>query len=180
MKHQKKEEATEEVPTLKDLKKISAIVEEIRVAMMTAVDESGNLRSRPMYTQHMNLDDGVVWFFASIDSTKTSEIQKCGVVNLAYSHPEKNTYLSISGDALLSRDQGKIKELWSPAAKAWFPEGIKDPGLCLIRVNVEHAEYWDAPSSTMVTIFAAAKALFTGHRPSGLGDHKGLDYTARG
>jgi general stress protein 26 len=36
--------------------------------------------------------------------------------------------------------------------KAWFPDGLDDPDLALLRVHVEAAEYWDSPSSTMVHI----------------------------
>ena len=32
----------------------------------------------------------------------------------------------------------------------WFPEGKDDPEIALLRVNLEKAEYWDSPSSTVV------------------------------
>ena len=39
---------------------------------------------------------------------------------------------------------------------------IDDPRLCLLKVSVEQAEYWDAPSSKIVQLFGFVKALATG------------------
>ena len=71
-------------------------------------------------------------------------------------------YLSISGRAEVVKDKAKIEELWSPVLKAWFPEGLDDPHLCLLKIPVEQAEYWDAPSSKIVQLFGMAKAIATG------------------
>jgi len=62
--------------------------------------------------------------------------------------------------------------LWSAAAKAWFPGGVDDPDLQLLRVQVQHAEYWDVKESRMVQLFKMAKAVVTGERPRGMGEHR--------
>lgn len=72
------------------------------------------------------------------------------------------------------RDKEKAKELWKPLLKAWFPKGLEDPDLALLKVSVESAEYWDAPSSKMVQIAGIAKAAVTGQRYQG-GENKKLD-----
>jgi general stress protein 26 len=59
-------------------------------------------------------------------------------------------------------DRDKIKELWSPILKAWFPKGIDDPDLALVECAVLEAEYWDASSSRMVQLFSMLKAAITG------------------
>ena len=45
------------------------------------------------------------------------------------------------------------------------PKGPDDPSICLIHVNVESAEYWDAPSSAWVYAYGYAKARLTGAAP---------------
>jgi hypothetical protein len=45
-------------------------------------------------------------------------------------------------------DSKKVEDLWDPSYQRWFPGGPSDPGLALIRVRVERAEYWDAPPLT--------------------------------
>ena len=67
-----------------------------------------------------------------------------------------------SGTGTLVRDKKMAEELWNPMYKAWFPKGLDDPQLALLRVDVEEAEYWDAPSSTMVHVVGFVKAILTG------------------
>ncbi len=142
------------------IEKIKELTEGIDFCMLTTID-GGHLRSRPMSTQEFEFD-GDLWFFTSDNTHKVSEIDKDNRVNVAYSKPDDNNYLSVSGRAEVVRDRAKIEELWSPVLKAWFPEGKDDPHLCLLKVSVEQAEYWDAPSSTIVQLFGMVKAIATG------------------
>ena len=64
-------------------------------------------------------------------------------------------------------DPAKARELWSPFLKAWFPQGLDDPDLVLIRVEVESAEFWDVASKKMMTLFRLAQ----GFRQETHGDH---------
>lgn len=142
------------------IEKIKNLTESIDFCMLTTLD-GGYLRSRPMSTQEMEFD-GDLWFFTSDDTHKVAEIAKDDRVNVAYSKPGDNTYVSISGRGEIVKDRAKIEELWNPIHKAWFPEGLDDPHLCLLKVAVEQAEYWDAPSSKIVQLFGFVKALATG------------------
>jgi general stress protein 26 len=40
-----------------------------------------------------------------------------------------------------------MKELWNPIMKAWFPEGLHDPKILLVKAEPEEVEYWDNSSS---------------------------------
>ena len=152
--------------------KIRELVEGIDFCMLTSIDE-GNLRSRPMSTQSAEFD-GDVWFFTSDNTHKVDEIEKDNRVNLAYSSADKNVYVSVSGRAEVVRDRAKIEELWSPILKAWFPEGLDDPHLCLLKVSAEQAEYWDSPSGKVVQLFGFVKALVTGESAE-WGDNKKVE-----
>src|SRR5438128_1705005 len=129
--------------------KLAQLIKGIKVAMLTTRCEDGSLHSRPMVTQQTGFD-GTLWFFTQARAPKVGEIQRSEQVNLSYASPEEQRYVSVSGTAGLVRDPHKVRELWSPLLKAWFPKGPDDPDLALLRVEVERAEYWDAPSSTMV------------------------------
>ncbi len=150
------------------IKKVNDLIEDVQIAMLTTID-GGTLRSRPMQTQEAEFD-GDLWFFTSTDTHKTDEIEKDNRVNVAYASPNDNTYVSVSGTAALVNDKEKIEELWNPILKAWFPKGLDDPTLILLKVSVEQAEYWDSTSSTVVQVGAFVKALVTGERADG-GDH---------
>lgn len=145
---------------LETINKIKELTEGIDFCMLTTMD-GGYLRSRPMSTQKFEFD-GDLWFLTSDDTHKVEDIGKDDRVNVSYAAPDENKYLSISGRAEISKDRAKIDELWSPVHKAWFPEGKDDPHLCLLKVSVEEAEYWDAPSSKIVQLVGFVKALATG------------------
>jgi len=150
------------------IEKVNDLIKDVQIAMLTTID-GGTLRSRPMQTQEAEFD-GDLWFFTSTDTHKTDEIEKDNRVNVAYASPSDNTYVSVSGTASLVNDKEKIEELWNPILKAWFPKGLDDPTLILLKVSVEQAEYWDSASSTVVQVVGFVKALVTGERADG-GDH---------
>lgn len=155
-----------------DVEKIRELIKGIRYAMLTTVDEDGSLRSRPMATQEAEFD-GTLWFFTAAGSPKVQEVGRDQRVNLSYAAPDDNRYVSVSGTARLVRDREKMKELWNPILKAWFPDGLDDPELALLQVHVTKAEYWDAPSSKMVQLAGFLKAIATG-KPFAPGENEKL------
>lgn len=145
---------------------LGELIRGIKVAMMTTVEQDGSLRSRPMWTHDRDFD-GELWFFTKEHSPKVDEVEHDHHVSLAYADPSRDRFVSISGRCSLILDKEKAKELWNPTLKAWFPEGLDDPELALLRVSVEKAEYWDTPNSRMVQLAGFVKATLTGqeYRP---------------
>ncbi len=150
------------------IKKLGDMLESIDFAMLATFD-GGKIRSRPMSTQQVDFD-GDLWFFTSDRTHKVEEIERDNRVCVAYAKPEDNVYVSVSGTAAVVKDRAKMEELWNPVHRAWFPEGLDDPTLCLLKVTVEEAEYWDSPSSTLVQLVGFVKAIATGQQADG-GDH---------
>jgi len=150
------------------IEKLKSLLEDIDFAMLTTV-AGGKFRSRPMSTQEMD-ENGDLWFFTSDETHKVEEIEADDRVLVAYSQPDDNTYVSVFGRAKLVKDRAKIEELWNPIHKAWFPEGVDDPHLSLLKISVEEAEYWDSPNSKLVQIAGFVKALVTGQEADG-GDY---------
>lgn len=136
-------------------------IKDVRFAMMATAEADGTIRSRPMTTLQGEPSDEI-WFFTNNPSGKTAEIAADQHVNLSYASADKNTYVSVSGTARVVRDPAKAKELWNPALNAWFPAGLDDPTLALLRVTIEQAEYWDGSSSKVVQLAGIVKALATG------------------
>lgn len=152
-----------------NIAKVAKLIKGIRFAMMTTVAPDGSLHSRPMAAQEQEFN-GDLWFFTSKDTVKVDEIAADSRVNLAFADPDDNRYVSISGTARLVSERAKIDELWSPALKAWFPEGKDDPTIILVHVDPAIAQYWDSPSSKLVELAGFAKALVTGERVKEAGD----------
>jgi general stress protein 26 len=155
------------------IKKLGDLIKSIEIAMMTTIEADGSLRSRPMATQQVEFD-GELWFFASTSSPLAEELRQDERVNLSYAKPDDQRYVSVSGTAAIIDDREKMRELWSPIYKAWFPDGLEDPDLALLKVTVEQAEYWDSPSGVMVAMAGLVKALVTGEPYEG-GENRKLE-----
>jgi general stress protein 26 len=137
--------------------RLRAKIGEHAIAMVTATDRRYMPASRPLLTQHFD-DDGVLWFFAASDGSLALGIETNPRVSVTYSDPGHGLYVSLSGYARLVYDPERIFALWEERVQAWFPQGPLDPRLALLRVDVDHAEYWDEHSSRMVRLLALAQA----------------------
>ena len=161
----------------KTVAKFTELIDDIRFAMLTTQAADGTLRSRPMATLKCDFD-GDLWFFTDDDAPKVDEITQEHHVCVSYAEPAKQKYVSVSGLATLVHDKKRMQELWTPAAKAWFPRGVDDPHLGLLRVRVQNIEYWDSPNSKVVQLYGFVKAVATGERLKHAGDHKKIELSA--
>ena len=159
----------------KEMSQLAELVKTTRTAMLTTAEPDGTLRSRPLATLQFD-SQGQLWFFTSISSPKVEEIEQHREVNLSYANPEKQDYVSISGTAQLVRDPAKMRELWTPWVKPWFPRGLEDSDLALLKVTMHEAEYWDAPASKMKRLYGLSKAIATG-KTDALGENQKVTNT---
>lgn len=156
-----------------DYATIWGLIKEARVAMLTS-ERDGRLYSRPMVASQKDFD-GSLWFFTRKSSPKVAEVTEHRQVNVAYANASENSYVSLSGIAVIVDDRAAIDEHWNEWIKTWFPDGKDDPDLALLRVDVDTAEYWDAPSSKMVVAFDYLKARITGSTPD-MGENRKVDF----
>jgi general stress protein 26 len=154
------------------LKKLDDLIESIGIAMLvTENPDSGHLHSRPMQVQG-GIDDGKLYFFTRSDSAKVDDFLHERRVQCAFSSPSDEKYVSVAGRAKLSTDQALMKEKWSPLLKAWFPDGVDSPDVALIIVEVDEAQYWDAPNGLMIQAYGAIKAALTGEPVKDAGENE--------
>lgn len=146
------------------IKKLRQLIKDIDIGMLTTVDEDGTLHSRPMSTNSEVEFDGDLWFFTYGSSHKVIEIEHQKQVNVSFSDPHKQNYVSVSGQAELVRDRTKLQQLWKPQLKAWFPKELDEPDIALLKVHVQKAEYWDAPSGFVAHTIGLVKAIATGEK----------------
>ncbi|MDP2314342.1 MAG: pyridoxamine 5'-phosphate oxidase family protein, partial [Pseudomonadota bacterium] len=129
-----------------------------RMAMLTTMEPGGALRSRPMAVQEIN-DDGEAWLITQRTSAKVDDVEREHHVNLSFTRPMRGRYLSMSGRALVVRDDAKLRQLWQPSLQVWFPEGLDDPDLCLLRVRIDKAETWNATVGTVAHVARLAGTI---------------------
>ena len=129
------------------LNRLYELIEDIEVAMMTTRRADGSLVSRPMATQR-RASGAHLWFVARGDSRKIDEIVRDPNINLSYYKERTREWISVSGAARVCRDRSKIRELYEPSWKAWFPDdgglrngGPDDPRMVLIGVEARYAQF---------------------------------------
>lgn len=142
---------------------------DIRICMLVT-REGETLRARPM-DAHPSREEGCVWFLSDRRGHKDDELHRDPQAALTFTHPGRNDYLSVSGQAEVSDDHAKIDELWSDMNKAFWPEGKTDPNICVVRFLPERAEYWDGPSTSIGVLIKMMAARLTGS-PTNLGDNR--------
>ena len=148
------------------LEKMKELVESVNICMYTTLERGLDLASRPMGTAKIE-DDGSIWFFTTDHSGPAENANIAGEVCLSYAHITKNTYICVVGKPELVFDKGKMKELWSPMLKTWFPQGLDTPDIALVKVAPSSAHYWDGDASRLRLLFSFIKAQVTGKRPQG-------------
>ena len=97
-------------------------------------------------------------------SIKVKEVNEQRTVHLVYAHPGKASYLDVWGLAEVITDRQQIVDKWSPIVKAWFPDGVTDPNLALLKVQPYEAYFWEAQSGRMVQFLKMAASVVTGKR----------------
>jgi general stress protein 26 len=153
-----------------DKTKVIDLIKGMHIAMLATRGPDGKYRSRPMAVSDIEFD-GHLYFLTGEGSGKAHDLEKDGETVVTFADSHKSSYVALRGTGAIIHDRAQIKKHWSEAARGWFPKGVDDPNLALIRVTIEEAEFWDAPSGKMVVAYAYAKAMLTGEPPKTVGDH---------
>lgn len=146
------------------------LIKDIKFAMLTTHGADGHLHSRPLTTitrgeAPAQGEAGTLWFFVSRTSDMAADIARGAQVNVAYAHPGHDTYVSVAGKAALVEDRAQKQALWNKGVEAWFPGGINDPDLALLRVDISHAHYWDVKESKLTQAIELMRAAVTHQQP---------------
>jgi general stress protein 26 len=157
------------VPDQNNIARVWQIIEKVGVAMLTTRFADG-LRARPMDARP-DRDRGVIWFLTDARGHKDEEIDTAHEVGLVFIDQDSRAYLSITGRAVVFRDNARAQEIWKKTDDAWWPEGPADPNVRVLRVDPAIAELWDGPASPAAAVLEFARARVTGEKPH-LGENR--------
>ena len=141
-----------------DRQTVVDLVGRAQSAMLTTMTPAGEHVSRPMAIQEAEFD-GDLWFFAYADSDKAAQIDAAPRVNVSLSNDKQSEWTSIAGHAEIVHDQAKAEQLWAKPLETWFPDGLDTPGLVLIKVHADTAEYWNASTSKIKQVLGMRRAM---------------------
>ncbi len=143
------------------VEKIRQLATSARVCLFGTSEGHLPLALRPMAVQHVD-DAGNLWFLSARSSQQNRQISRHPQVQLMFANPGASEFLSLHGRAFVSDSQPLREKYWNPLASAWFPGGIDDPELTVIRVQTESGHYWDTEFGQTVTLLLVAVGALTG------------------
>jgi general stress protein 26 len=148
-------------------RKVRALLPKFASAMMITHTETGEVHVRPLALQgDLSTFGGVLWFFTDSRSRKIHEAAGGRSVSVTCQSDERNAYLHLTGSVTVIRDLPKMRELYSPILKTWFPDGLDDPYLTLIKFEATQGAYWES-AGTVEQMVSFAKAIATGKPNAG-------------
>jgi general stress protein 26 len=144
--------------------KARELLPSFRTAMFVTRSVDGNqLHMRPMGLQgDLSVFGGTLWFFADNRSQKIREIQRDPNVSLVFQSDQDSLYVQLRGTAAIVSDPAKMRELFTPMVKTWFPDGLDDPNITLIRVDAIGGSFWESPGGMLQVMAAFTKSVITG------------------
>lgn len=119
-------------------------------------------------TAHVGKEARAFYFLVDKGAARYNHIETYPDVMLGFSDSPGGKYVVINGKAELSNDRAKIKDLWSPFAKAWW-DSADDPAIRLLTVTPYRGEVWDSPNK-LVSAAIMLTAAVTGAKPA-VGEH---------
>jgi general stress protein 26 len=144
------------------LAKIRELLKKLPIAFMVTANH-GSLTARPIGVVGENAEfDGTLWFITDKRSRKVAAIEAGATTTLLFQNDKEGTYLHLSGRAAVVEDAAKLKELYTTLQRTWFPKGVDDPDITLVRFDAEEADYWDSHDSYIRLAAAFAKSIVTG------------------
>ena len=141
--------------------RIWELAKRIGIAMFVTWDGKEQ-RARPLAAT-VEKDEGAIYFLTDINGEKDDQIADFPHVSVSFADHKSSKYVALSGKATISNDRARIKELWSPFAKAWW-DSPEDPAIRVIRMIPRDAELWDSPGRIVTTISMLTAAV-TGRTP---------------
>jgi len=150
------------------IEQVNQLIRGIQFAMLTTIRPDQSLHSCPVAMQQADAE-GHLWFFALANSEEVNALRQDKHVCVSFADPDGQRYVSITGVGDLVRSEPKAKELWNPLYKSWFPEGLNNSNLLLIKVLILEAEYWYGREGRRLQVLGFAKApiMDEGYQPSG-------------
>lgn len=127
----------------KSMSRIKELMKDIDFCILTSKGEKGLLHSRPMSNNRNVEYEGENYFFTYSDYDVCSEIEKDPAVSVSFSIPDEMIFISVGGRAELVHDKELMKKYWAEELQQYFPKGVNQEGIALIRVKAELITLWE-------------------------------------
>lgn len=146
------------------VERIWELAKRIGIAMFVTWD-GNQQRARPLAAT-IEKAEGAIYFLTDIHGHADQQVVEFPKVSISFADHKHAKYVAMAGKATISNDRERIKEIWSPFAKAWW-DSPDDPAIRIIRFVPQDAELWDSPGRIVTTISMLASAVTGRQHPIG-------------
>lgn len=143
------------------LAKLRKLLAEFPIASMETV-ANGDVTARPIGIVGDSAFDGTLWFITDKRSRKVAAIESGATTTLLFQNDQNGDYLQITGRASVVEDRPRLEQCYTTLQRTWFPKGLDDPDITLVRFAADGGNYWDGHDSYLRLGVAFAKSIVTG------------------
>jgi general stress protein 26 len=142
--------------------KLRELLASFPIAFMVTVADR-DLTARPIgLVGDQAVFDGTLWFITDKRSRKIAAIEAGATTALLFQNDKAGAYLHLTGAAAVVNDRAVLEKLYTTLQRTWFPKGLDDPDIILVRFDVDEGNYWDSHDSYLRLMVAFAKSIVTG------------------
>jgi general stress protein 26 len=146
-----------------DTRTLDDVLEGDRISMLVTADQ----RARPMSI--IDRDGDRLWFLTDRSADWVEALPESEYVAVVISDPDDSLYVSLTGQAGFTDDRETLERLWAKPMEAWF-DGVDDPKLVALHVDVTDGEYWDGPDSGISRALRGIASVVTGEGRDKMGE----------
>lgn len=157
-------------PDADDVDRVWKLMEKIDLCMLVSRDGE-KIRARPM-SSHPRQAENAVYFLTDARGHKDEEVAQDDHVCLVFQKQNEGKFLAVTGRARVSADRVLIRDLWDKDAEAFW-NGPEDPGVRVITVTPDDAQFWEGPHGVVATVQMVLAAAT--NAPPVLGDQRKVD-----
>ena len=143
--------------------KIKKLAEDIDFCMMITDLKKQPFHVIPMSTKEVD-ESGNIWFLSNANSSHNQNLKMDPNIHLIYSDKINFEFLSVFGQAVVSKDKDRIKDLYGSGDDAWF-DGVDDPNITALKVVPGEVYYWDTKHGKLISLLKMAGGAITGNEP---------------
>jgi general stress protein 26 len=146
-----------------DTRTLDEVLDGERISMVVTADQ----RARPMSIVEREGDR--LWFLTNREADWVQALPEAEYVAVVVSDPKDSLYVSLTGQAGFTDDKATLERLWAKPMEAWF-DGVDDPKLVALHVDVTEGEYWDGPDSGLSRAVRGIASVVTGEGRDKMGE----------
>lgn len=154
LKHSKNEKVHEIFKKMKNIK----------ISFLNSF-KNEQISARPMTTFFKDEDYSNIYFISPTDSDQIDDFKSTPTATATLSDLSDNIYVECQGHISLTQSKEKIEPFWNEMTEAWFPKGITESDVTLVRLEIANIECWDSSGSTLYKAINLITSRLTNTKP---------------